>query len=116
VPTATAWAKAQRLSSNCLFADQTAEQNNKPNSMKPKSILILLQGSDDLAKRTLERRAVEAVILGMPAVTVQFGGCDGKVPNCLPIMPGWNYIMRLYRPRPEILKGSWKLPEAQPVP
>ena len=22
------------------------------------------------------------------SVTIQFGGCDGKVPNCLPIMPG----------------------------
>ncbi|WP_410969061.1 DUF1214 domain-containing protein, partial [Salmonella sp. SAL4444] len=31
------------------------------------------------------------------SVTVQFGGCDGKVGNCLPIMPGWNYIVRLYR-------------------
>ena len=49
------------------------------------------------------------------AVTIQFGGCDGKIPNCLPIMPGWNYMVRLYRPRPEILNGSWKFPEAQPV-
>lgn len=48
------------------------------------------------------------------SVTVQFGGCDGKV-NCLPIMPGWNYIVRLYRPRPEVLKGSWKFPEPQLV-
>jgi hypothetical protein len=28
---------------------------------------------------------------------------------------GWNYTMRLYRPRKEILDGSWKLPEAQPM-
>ena len=35
------------------------------------------------------------------SVTIQFGGCDGKVPNCLPIMPGWNYTVRLYRPRPK---------------
>lgn len=48
--------------------------------------------------------------------TVQFGGCDGNVPNCLPIMPGWNYTVRLYRPRPEILNGTWKFPEAQPLP
>lgn len=47
------------------------------------------------------------------SVNVQFGGCDGKVPNCLPIMPGWNYTVRLYRPRPEILNGTWKFPEAQ---
>jgi len=52
---------------------------------------------------------------GDGTVTVQFGGCDGSVPNCLPIMPGWNYMVRFYRPRAEILDGSWKLPEAQPV-
>ncbi|ANY85336.1 carboxylesterase (plasmid) [Microvirga ossetica] len=49
------------------------------------------------------------------SVAVQFGGCDGKVVNCLPIMPGWNYMVRLYRPRGEILSGSWTFPEAQPV-
>lgn len=49
------------------------------------------------------------------SVTVQFGGCDGKIPNCLPIMKGWNYMVRLYRPRPSILNGTWKFPEAQPV-
>lgn len=60
------------------------------------------------------------------SVTVQFGGCDqpspsgsgsagGKIANCLPIMPGWNYTVRLYRPRKEILDGTWKFPEAQPV-
>jgi hypothetical protein len=49
------------------------------------------------------------------SVTVQFGACDGKTPNCLPITPGWNYLVRLYRPRKEILDGTWKFPEAQPV-
>ena len=24
------------------------------------------------------------------SVTVQFGGCDGKIPNCIPITKGWN--------------------------
>ena len=24
------------------------------------------------------------------SVSVQFGGCNGQVPNCLPITPGWN--------------------------
>lgn len=47
-------------------------------------------------------------------VDIQFGGCDGKIPNCLPITKGWNYTVRLYRPRAEILDGSWKFPEAQP--
>jgi hypothetical protein len=47
------------------------------------------------------------------SVAVQFGGCDGKVPNCLPIVKGWNYTVRLYRPRAEILNGKWTFPEAQ---
>ena len=49
------------------------------------------------------------------SVMVQFGGCDGKIPNCLPIMPGWNYTVRLYRPRAEILNGTWKFPDAKPA-
>ena len=52
---------------------------------------------------------------GDGTITIQFGGCDGKGPNCLPIMPGWNYTVRLYRPRTEILNGSWRFPEPQPV-
>ena len=48
-------------------------------------------------------------------IDIQFGGCDGEVPNCLPVMPGWNYMVRLYRPQAQILDGSWKFPEAQPV-
>ncbi|MEH2563469.1 DUF1254 domain-containing protein [Bradyrhizobium sp. AZCC 2289] len=49
------------------------------------------------------------------SIVIRFGGCDGKIPNCLPTMPGWNYMVRLYRPRPEVLNGRWKFPEAQPV-
>jgi len=49
------------------------------------------------------------------SVTIRFGGCDGKTANCLPIFPGWNYMVRLYRPRPEILEGRWKFPNAEPV-
>lgn len=48
------------------------------------------------------------------SITVQFGGCDGKISNCLPIMRGWNYMVRLYRPRSEILNGNWTFPAAQP--
>jgi len=48
------------------------------------------------------------------SVTIQFGG-DETAPNYLPIVPGWNYTVRLYRPRKELLDGAWKFPEAQPV-
>jgi hypothetical protein len=49
------------------------------------------------------------------SITVQFGGYDGQTPNCLPITPGWNYLVRLYRPRKDILDGTWKFPEARPA-
>src|SRR5258705_536411 len=48
------------------------------------------------------------------AINIQFGGCDGNIPNCLPITNGWNYTVRLFRPRPESLDGSWKFPVAAP--
>ncbi|QEH39145.1 hypothetical protein OJF2_77570 [Aquisphaera giovannonii] len=48
------------------------------------------------------------------SVTVTFGG-DGSAPNSIPITPGWNYIVRLYRPRPEVLDGTWKFPEPRPA-
>jgi len=48
------------------------------------------------------------------SVTVQFGGCDGGMSNCLPIMKGWNYMVRLYRPRAEVLSGRWTFPPAKP--
>jgi len=49
------------------------------------------------------------------SVAIQFGGCDGEIPNCLPIMKDWNYTVRLFRPQAEILDGTWRFPEAQPV-
>jgi hypothetical protein len=52
---------------------------------------------------------------GDGSIVIQFGGCDSEIPNCLPIMRGWNYTVRLFRPRPEILDGTWRFPEARPV-
>jgi hypothetical protein len=46
------------------------------------------------------------------SITIHFGG-DPKQPNFLPIVPGWNYIVRLYRPRKEILDGTWTFPKPQ---
>jgi len=46
---------------------------------------------------------------------IQFGGCDGNIPNCIPVAAGWNYTVRLYRPQQAILDGSWKFPEPEPV-
>ncbi|MBO9586683.1 MAG: DUF1254 domain-containing protein [Flavobacterium sp.] len=49
------------------------------------------------------------------SITIQFGGCDGKTPNCIPVTDGWNYWVRLYRPHKEVLNGTWKFPEATEV-
>jgi len=49
------------------------------------------------------------------AVSVQFGGCEGGVPNCLPVPADWNYMVRLYLPRAQVLDGRWKFPEAVAV-
>ncbi|KWV40286.1 carboxylesterase [Rhizobium altiplani] len=49
------------------------------------------------------------------SVDIQFGGCGGKIVNCIPTPKSWNYMVRLYRPREEIQNGSWKFPEANPV-
>ena len=46
--------------------------------------------------------------------TLNFGG-DPKTINYLPITPGWNYVVRLYEPRPEVLDGTWTFPEPKPI-
>jgi hypothetical protein len=44
------------------------------------------------------------------SVTVRFGGDGDPARNSLPVTDGWNYLVRLYRPRPEILSGAWTFP------
>jgi hypothetical protein len=70
-------------------------------------------------KNPLERYSLNSITAEKDAdgsVTVQLGGCEDKDANCLPIFPGWNYMVRLYRPRPEVLDGAWTFPEARPEP
>jgi hypothetical protein len=49
------------------------------------------------------------------AITVHFGGTGAGKANWLPTMEGWNYLVRLYRPRAEILDRSWTFPVPEPV-
>lgn len=48
------------------------------------------------------------------SVTIHFGG-DENASNYIPVTPGWNYLLRLYRPRRELLDGTWQAPEAVAV-
>jgi hypothetical protein len=47
-------------------------------------------------------------------VTIHFGG-DPEQSNYLPIVKGWNYTVRMYRPSKQILDGSWKFPAAEAI-
>jgi hypothetical protein len=47
------------------------------------------------------------------SVIVHLGGCGDGRANCLRLMDGWNYTVRLYQPRPEILDGSWTFPAVE---
>jgi len=49
--------------------------------------------------------------------TVYYGSKDawGDMPNRLDISEGWNFLMRIYRPGPTVLKGVYTLPAAVAV-
>jgi hypothetical protein len=49
------------------------------------------------------------------SITIHFGGCDDGRVNCLPVSEGWNYAVRMYEPRPEILDGSWTFPDIKSI-
>ena len=63
--------------------------------------------------RTLN--SLTAVRSADDSVVVHFGGNDQDVANCLAITKGWCYVVRLYRPRAEVLGGKWKFPDVQAV-
>ena len=48
-------------------------------------------------------------------ITVDLVPGASDAPNAIPITEGWNYVVRLYRPRPEILDGTWSFPSARAV-
>jgi len=51
------------------------------------------------------------------SVTVRFTADprDSTTPNAIPIPEGWNVLVRLYRPRQEVLSGEWTLPPLVPA-
>jgi hypothetical protein len=49
------------------------------------------------------------------SVTINAGGCEVGRVNCLPITEGWNYIVRLYKPSPEIISGDYQFPTFEVV-
>ena len=49
------------------------------------------------------------------SITINFGGCDDGRINCLPVSKGWNYAVRMYEPREQILGGAWVFPALETV-
>ncbi len=49
------------------------------------------------------------------SITVRFvASTEGEIPaNAIVTTDGWNYLIRLYRPRAEILDGRWKPPKLE---
>jgi len=75
-----------------------------------------------LQRNALERYTVNSVNAKRSAdgsVEIRFGGCDAEssedAGNCIPVMAGWNYFVRLYRAKPEVLDGRWQFPSAIPL-
>jgi hypothetical protein len=56
--------------------------------------------------RTGERDAEQGI-------SIQFGGKAEGTGNCLQIARGWCYVVRMYRPRAELIGGKWRFPEAE---
>lgn len=47
------------------------------------------------------------------SVTLDMAPEDAGYGNFLYVMDGWNWVFRLYRPRPEALDGTWQVPEIE---
>lgn len=58
--------------------------------------------------------SVTAVRENDGSVIVHFGIRPAGKPNFLTIMEGWNFLIRLYQPRPEVLDGTWQPPVVRP--
>ncbi|WP_156689596.1 DUF1214 domain-containing protein [Mycobacterium sp. Marseille-P9652] len=60
-------------------------------------------------------------VTGVPgadgSITVHFTADPGENPpaNCIITPEGWNYLVRLYRPREEFFAGTWTLPSLSPI-
>lgn len=67
---------------------------------------------NDLGRNSLNQSSAKKNEDG--SYTIRFGG-DPKSENYLPITKGWNYLVRMYQPRKEILEGKWTFPTIEPV-
>ena len=67
---------------------------------------------NDLGRNSLNNSSAKTNEDG--SYTIHFGG-DPESENYLPITEGWNYVVRMYQPRKEILDGKWTFPAIEPA-
>lgn len=113
--------------SEALYLNRTAPKNDGKTVYRVKVGKVPVDGFWSItvynAQGYLEKNAYGAYTLNNltakleadGAVAVQFGGCDGKIANCLPVPAGWNWMVRLYRPQASILDGKWSFPDVEEV-
>lgn len=79
---------------------------------------VIVYNKDGFFEAPVEQASFNSVTAKPEAdgsVVLRFGG-DETQPNHMRIMEGWSYVVRLYRPREEILSGQWKTPDLVAVP
>lgn len=79
---------------------------------------ITVYGSDGYIKSDKATINGQNVVLnGDGTFTAFFGSAEacGDKPNRVDAPEGWNFLMRIYRPGPSVLDGTYELPTAQPV-
>jgi hypothetical protein len=74
---------------------------------------VIVYNKDGFFEAPVEQASLNSVTAKAESdgsFVLRFGG-DASQPNYLRTMEGWTYVVRLYRPRDEILKGSWTVPD-----
>jgi len=80
---------------------------------------ITVYGADGYMKSATNHiGSSDAVFNADGTFTVNFGTAQacGDVPNRVDITDGWNFLMRIYRPGPSVLDGTYRLPDATAAP
>ena len=124
IGTAAGWGGLPRTAA--LYVIESVDQNDgkTPHVVTVKDVpvdafwsITVYNGDGYLEKNDLGRNSFNnfsATPNEDGSYTIHFGG-DPKSENYLPITKGWNYAIRMYQPRKEILDGSWTFPPIEPV-
>ena len=124
VGSAAGWAGLPATSALYLIESVDANDGDTPHTVTVRDVpvdafwsITVYNADGYLEANDLDRNSlnnVTAAVSDDGSITLNFGSCeDGRV-NCIPITPDWNYTVRLYEPREEILSGSWSFPSIEP--